>query len=81
MSDAGRSPVQEPELEVENQGLPIPDIHSSPVSIENTIVRTSLEEAMPDEAAKARARYSHKYNKQHTIERFFAGDIVSLKIP
>jgi len=83
MSDAGWSPVPEPELEVENhwQALPIPDIHSSPVSIENTIVRTVLEKAMQDEAAKARARSSHKYNKQHTIERFLAGDIVSLKIP
>ena len=80
MSDAGRSPVQEPELEVENQALPIPDIHSSPVSIENMIVPTVLEEAMQDEAARARARSSNQYNKQHTIECFLAGDIVSLKI-
>ena len=51
------------------------------MSIENTIVRTVLEEAMQDEAAIGRARFSHQYNKQHTIERFLAGDIVSLKIP
>ncbi|KAG0138280.1 hypothetical protein HOY82DRAFT_596549 [Tuber indicum] len=36
---------------------------------------------MQNEAAKARARSSNKYNKKYTIERFLVGDIVSLKIP
>ncbi|CUS12765.1 unnamed protein product [Tuber aestivum] len=69
------------ELEVEEQVLIIPEVPHSQTATENMVVRTVLEEAMQTEAAKARARSAHKYNKQHTIECFSAGDLVSLKIP
>jgi len=69
------------QLEVEDQAPQSPNTPLSQAPIENRVVRTVLEDAMKNQAAKARARSSHKYNKQHTIERFLAGDIVSLKIP
>lgn len=77
MSDASLPPNHE--QEAEELALPIPDIPAQlgSVSINNRVVRTVLEEAMQSEAAKARARSTWKYNKQNTIERFSAGEIVT----
>ena len=49
---------------------------------ESTLVeQTELEQALQPAAAKARERSHRKYNGQHVVERFIAGDNVTLKIP
>lgn len=45
------------------------------------VEQTELEQALQPAAAKARERSQRKYNRQHVVERFIAGDIVTLKIP
>ena len=45
------------------------------------VEQTELEQALRPAAAKARERSQRKYNRQHVVERFIAGDIVTLKIP
>ena len=45
------------------------------------VKQTELEQALQPAAAKTHERLQRKYNYQHVVERFIAGDIVTLKIP